>query len=230
MKKLKSILFLSLLIWSISSFGQEVIMEQDVNQDTTISDYGKNKSRYFGSNIGFMVPIEDTEGSKSLERGSSYVFHYGMYYKIKANNFYSVLGQLAYQRNVYSFVVNMPDESSKELVLNNASLGLMNRFNFGKRGNYIGYYLSLGASAEYTFRNKLKTKGEFSDPAIKHQSYKVSLIGLDYVNKINYSAEARIGINRWILFGKQRLSTALDKSASYNLPPTTVGVLFDFGA
>jgi hypothetical protein len=230
MRRKKRILLLSVLFLSLNGYSQEIIMEQDVNQDTSISTYGKNKSRYFGSNIGIGLPIENANGTKSLNRGASYTFHYGVYYKLKANNFYSLSGQLAYQRSVSSFEVNSPDVYYNELILNNGSVALLNRFNIGKRGNFIGYYLALGGSVDYTIRNKIRSKTDAIDPASDFRFYKVEQFDLKFVNKINYSAEVQIGINKLVLFGKYRLSDAIKSSSGFGLPPTTAGVMFDFGA
>ena len=220
---------IAVLAVSLGLNAQEVIMEQDVNKDTVVSTFGKNKQRYFGSNFGLGVPIENSTGNESLKRTATYMFHYGVYYKIKASNFYSVVGQASYQKQIYSFEVSSPDVFYEELALNNASLALLNRFNFGKRGNFIGYYLALGASVDYNFRNKMRTKTE-ALPENDFEYYKVSAFKLDYINRLNYNAEVQVGINKLVLFGKYRLSDVIDSKKGYNLPPTTVGVLFDFGA
>jgi hypothetical protein len=158
------------------------------------------------------------------------MFHYGIYYKIKASNFYSIVGQVAYQRPVYSFEVSSPDVYYEELVLNNGSIALLNRFNFGKRGNFIGYYLALGASADYTLRNKMRSKKD-AIPGSNFKFYKVQQYNLDYINKLNYNAEVQIGINKWVVFGKYRLTDAINPDkATFKLPQTTVGIIFDFGA
>lgn len=231
MHKIIALLSLSFVFTGTPTFAQDVLMEQDVDQDTVISDYGKNKSRYFGSTFGMSVPVEDISGSESLERGSSYMVHYGVYYKMKINNAYSLLVQAAYQRPIYSLKVSSPDVRYQELVLNNASLALMNRFNFGQRGDFIGYYLALGASADYTLRNKMRSKTDAVDPASDFKFYKVEQFDLNYINKLTYNAEVQIGINKWVLFGKYRLTDAIDKDKTgFQLPQTTVGVLFDFGA
>jgi|GEM_PF-2333755 len=224
---------LALLLSSSSTMAQTVVMEQDVNQDTVISNFGKNKKYYFGSNMGFGAPIENATGSKRLEARSSYSFHYGVYYKIRLANFYSIVTQAAYQRPVYSFVVSDPNVYYEDLVLNNGSLALLNRINIGKRGDFIGYYLAFGASIDYTFKNKLKSKADVVDPDSPentYEFYKLALHRLNYINKTNFNAEVQIGINKFVLYGKYRLTDIIQPKMGYNLPTTTVGVLFDFGA
>lgn len=228
---MRNILFTATLIILSGAvcFGQRVIMEQDVNADTVISNFGKNKKSYFGSTFGIGVPVEQISGNQTMERGRSWTFHYGTYYKLRASNFYSVVAQANYQRVSHGFEVPSSDVFYQQLITNNISGALFNRFNFGKRGNFIGYYISLGASADYTVRNKLKTKTE-SLPDAESDFYKTANFNLNYINRINYNAECRIGINKLIIFGKYRVTDAIKQEKGYQLPPTTVGVMFDFGA
>jgi len=119
---------------------------------------------------------------------------------------------------------------SQKLIMNNALAEISNRFNFGKRGDFIGYYVELGASADYAFMTKMKTVSETTSDIETHAKEKISFHGLEWLEDIAYNAHARIGFNKFVLFGDYRLTDRLKPDQSHQLPPLTLGIRFDMGA
>jgi hypothetical protein len=70
------------------------------------------------------------------------------------------------------------------------------------------------------------------DPAFGYGKHRTSLGRINWMNYINYGAEARIGVNFFYIFGKYRLSDMLKQLTSFpypELPRFTVGFGFEFG-
>jgi len=228
----RSFLIIVLVGFSISSTNaQTVMLEQDVNADTLVPKSGKNRQNYSGSffDLGFSVGDATGDSATSVLMGKSWSFKYGQYYKLRVNNFYSILGQVAYKRSAYYFEVQDPMVSNK-LVMNNVMGEFSNRFNFGKRGDFIGYYLELGASADYAFMTKMKTTSETTSDIKTHSKEKHSFHGLESIEPLSYNAHARIGFNKFVIYGDYRLTDRIKTDQNYQLPPLTVGLRFDFGA
>lgn len=217
--------------FSSAVLSQNVILEQDVNADTVIPDFGKNR-RHFTSvffDVGF--PVGQTSGGDSIPTilmGASWNFRYGLSYKLRLSNFYSLLGQVSYQRSAYHFDTEKPVSSGK-LVFNDVAAEFSNRFNFDRHGDYTGYYLELGISGAYTFMNKYKSTADADDKAV-FKKIRTSLHGLDYVEPLAYAAHARLGFNRYVLFGEYRISDKLKPEVGYQLPPLSVGFRISFGS
>lgn len=211
--------------------GQNIILEQDVNQDTVVSKVGKNRSKYTGSFISAGAIIGNTEGdtTRMLRTGMSAAFSFGNYYKLKVNNTYSVLFSGRYRSSRYDFKT-AGREKYNRIIVNEFMFEFANRFNYGKRGDYIGRYLELGISADYAFNSKSKVKASPSDSSALYKYQKVQLTNLSYVEKLNYSAHARLGFNKLVFFADYRLSDMINEKAIFGLPPLNVGLRFDLGA
>ncbi|MCB9245869.1 MAG: hypothetical protein H6606_05510 [Flavobacteriales bacterium] len=237
MKRNLRIFIITAILFGLNGFdlqAQNVLMEQDVNADTVIPDFGKNRKHFVSTfyDLGFILGQSsggsDSVPAPSVMAGSSWNLRYGVNYKFKVSNFYSLLLQGSYQRSAYHFKTEEPVLSSK-LVTNDLAAEFSNRFNFGRRGDILGYYLELGASASYTFMNKSKVEEEAPDNA-GFDRLKTSMHGLDYIEALAYYGHARIGLNRFVLFGDYRLTDKLKSAAGYQLPPLSVGLRIDFGA
>jgi len=234
-------LFSFALLLSLDSSAQRVIIEQDVNADTAVPTVGKNRKNFWGSfvDVGMAIGESTGDSAPSTLIGRSWSFKYGMYYKRKISNWYSILGQLAYKRAAYHYNVDeLPLDQeqlkSSKLVMNNVTGEFSNRFNFGKRGDHIGYYVEIGASADFNFMNKEKwiyTNQSDQDGAY-FETTKLTYHNLDYIEALAYNAHLRVGFNKLVIFGDYRLSDrfkATDR-VNYQVTPLTVGLRLDFGA
>jgi hypothetical protein len=232
MKTLFSLLVLSL--FTVAELqAQNIIMEQNVNEDTVESSVGPNKKWHFGSAYGLHSIIGQSTGdtATSLIGGRSLGFTITTYQKRRLNNTFSLLTQITYRRDAF-FFTPLNEETQYNKHINNDVLGELSlRINYGKRGNYVGYYAELGASGDYTFMTRRKAKRNEVDPALAYESIKTVQGGMKYINNFNYSAHFRLGFNKLVLTADYRLSDLTNNDqVMFDLPPLYVGLRFDFGA
>lgn len=225
----KTGILLFTLLLGFSSQAQTIVLEQDVNMDTAVSDYGKNRRNFLGTWVGIGMNVGQTDNDSIELKTGSDRFTFGVYYKRKVAKVYSVLLSANYTVSEYKFKV--PDDIKyNNLRVNEVNAEFGNRINFGKRGNVIGNYLELGISGIYVFHTKLESKQKIDDDLVQYSSRKTELTGLKYVEKVNYSVHARLGINKFAITADYRLSDLTTDGVSYNLPPLTLGIRLDFGA
>lgn len=215
------------------AFAQSVVLEQDVNQDTIVPSKGANRKFFTSSYIaaGSILGASTGDSSIAMDAGKSWELKYGISYKIRANNVYSLVFDVEYSRQAFYTEPLDAQNRYEKLILNNSGIGVMNRFNFGKRGNRVGNYLELGASGQYAFmvRKKVLTQNDKEDAPYK--SLKATFNAPHEVNRLNYYADARLGFGHYIVYGRYLLSEILnDKAMGGQLPAITVGFMFDIGA
>lgn len=227
---IKSFLFVVVLgIFSLDGSAQTIELEQDVNEDTVISNFGKNRKHYFSSYFGFgVIPGQLETDSIQLKSGESTKLTYGLYYKYKVAKPYSLLASLTYGLSQFEFET-ADNFKYNRLNVNDVEFEFANRINFGKRGNTIGNYFEFGISGDYVFATKQQTKQIIDDPLVNHKTRKVALTGLSFIEKPNYTAHARIGMNKFVLTADYRLSDLTNNNVNFDLPPLTLGVRLDFG-
>jgi len=231
MKKIK--LTLIAIFIATFSFGQEVLFEEDVLADTLISKKGPNRKHFYHFFISYGFIAGESEGAGSdISYGLSNNVEFGFRYKLKVCNFYSIGCQALINTDVFHLKQNdskiLPDtiQHDKEKLTNdNLSFGVYNRFNFGKRGNYIGNFLDVGAYGDWRFYSKHCVKDKISTG----EMVKISTTHLNYLEDFNYGVYAQIGINRYVVYAKYRLSDIFLSTYSYSeLPRITVGLQIGF--
>ncbi|MCB9261534.1 MAG: hypothetical protein H6607_04100 [Flavobacteriales bacterium] len=224
---------LIILAVAVASFfcanAQSIMLKQDVNEDTVVSNFGRNRKHFYAGNVGFASIIGNTDNdSFSLKNAASWQFNAGVYYKYRVSQPYSLVFRLDYVFDKYKFKTDSSNVKYANLVMQTARLEFANRFNYGRRGNYLGRYLEIGISADYAYRNRFFTKTTAPDNS-NYTSEKSILYGLKYIEPFNYSAHARLGFNKFVLTADYRLSDNTNNLVNYNLPPLAVGVLLDLG-
>ena len=91
----------------------------------------------------------------------------------------------------------------------------------GRRGNYIGNYLDLGAYGGWNYQKKHKTTNENDDG----EKVRVSTTHLKYIENFSWGLLARVGVSRYALAVHYRLSDIFESSyAMPELPRLIVGV------
>ncbi len=230
MKKL-AIVFTFLSSLSFNALAQSTMMEQDVNQDTIIEKKGPNR-KYFTSSyfsVGSIIGNSTGDSATAMATGKSWELKYGVSFKIRANNFYSLVLNTDYSRQAFWFEP-MNTLKYDKLILNNYGIGVMNRFNFGKRGNRVGNYLELGASGQYAFMVRRKDLTEKKDNE-EYKNIKTTYNSPNYVNRLNYYGDVRLGFGHYIIYGRYLLSDIFnEKAKGSQLPALTVGFMYDIGA
>jgi hypothetical protein len=225
------ILMMALLMYPNVANAQKIMLEQNVNADTTVPKFGRNRANFVGSFISFGSILGQSEGDSAtgLRSGRSTSLSYGQYYKKKFSNTYSVLFTISYRLSRFEMEV-VGKQKYNRLIMNEVLGEFVNRFNFGKRGNFIGNYLEIGASADYAYNNKSKIKTIPDDPDLPYKHQKMILSNLTYLEKLNYSGHVRVGMNKFVLFADYRLSDLINDTRTFDLPPLIVGLRFDLGA
>ncbi len=186
-----------------------------VSEDTTESDFGKNKKNavVFTMQIGSYMMSE-----KTFRPYYSTMFDMSLEYNHKVAEWYSYGFDFSF--DVSSFVMSKTagEKSFPDTIIHHkenvsvSSLGLVlyQRFNFFNkhRGEIYGNYLDLGVYGNihiasfyyYQDKNNLSASTFFS------KKQEVYFRGLDFLNIYDYGAEARLGRNWFSVFARYRLS------------------------
>ncbi|MFO8087911.1 MAG: hypothetical protein R6T91_08965 [Bacteroidales bacterium] len=213
--------------------AQQILLEENVDYYDEEPEIGPNRKIFYHFYMSGGLSFGLSAQSKSPVSPwlSSYV-DYGFRYKRKLSEFYS-LGVESFLSNKNFRLADkdrrtFPDERhyDREMVhLLTYGLGFYNRFNFGKRGNYIGNFLDLGVYGDWIFLSRYYYEDEYND----NQSRRISQYSPHYLKSLKYGVLARVGFNNIVVFGQYRLSELIDPNTGYeDLPLLTVGFQIGF--
>lgn len=206
-----------------------VLMEQQVDSVIKKPKFGQNCQHFihYTLGLGFVIPGESAE---TQINAGSHAYNLGFRYKLKVLSFYAIGADLSFNFTYNSIIqdssrqlpnVNKIGNKKELFIASEAELGIYNRFNFGRRGNIIGKYIDLGTSYAYIYNVTQKTKtenlqGERVLTKYSRMQYNELLVGYYY---------ARIGINRFSIFGKYRYTNFFKSKYSFSeMPRLMVGV------
>lgn len=217
-----------IILVNASCWSQTELMHQDV-KDNMVGKRGPNLKNFshFYLGFGFIVGSSDSVGSDVIA-GKSTNFVFGYRYKLRVNNFFAIGCEAAFDS--YSFALKQnatkitPDtiiHDKEQLNLGNLGLAGYMRFNYGKRGNRVGNFVDIGGYGDYRISGVNFTRDKLDNDNV----VKTRISHLDYFNPINYGALARIGFNRYVIYGTYRLSDIFESSYNYpELPRLTIGL------
>lgn len=213
---ISTILFLSIIL-TVKS--QTVVLEEDVNADTLDAKFGKNRMHYRHPfiEIGFVTPFQ--ENTEQIIFFKTYNYKIGLKYKLKLCEYYSIGYDIYLSHQTYNLVQDSIPNNTKyykeKLITNSLGLELYNRFNFRKRGDFIGKYIDIGVFGHFVFDRKTKTiyKMESTIPETMSNKVKSVSYNLIYVRNYQYGLNARLGFNRYVLSASYRLSDFFVKEA-----------------
>ena len=78
-------------------------------------------------------------------------------------------------------------------------------------------------------RKKILT--EKNDKDAEYKSLKATFNSPNYVNRLNYYGDVRLGFGHYIVYGRYLLTDILnDKAQGAQLPALTIGFMYDIGA
>jgi len=217
------------------TFAQDVILEQKPDPNA-IGNFGANKAWFAQVTLGVGTLVGGTNSNAlSYNDWRSNDIRVGVKLKRKINGLLSVWLEPEYHYAAYNinqsgakitdtlFWNNADTKHEKERFATEGVLvnGFL-RFNLDyKRGNFLGYYLDLGAGSDIIIDREylaLDKKGDGSE-------VKTSISNIPYMNSIGYNAFARIGINWIALVFNYRLSSIF--KSQYGIPEPslfTVGI------
>ncbi len=227
MKKILSIL---LIVLAGSAFSQEIVFSEDVASDTVRPTRGPNLKKFMHPYIAIGFPFHTDEALDYTKAGASSVFDYGVRFKRKLNNTFAVGMDISMNWAAYKIKQkdgkSVPDSirhDQEKFQVNSLTPAVYARINVGRRGNYIGNYLDLGAYGSWNFRRAHKT----TDKNSQDELVKVMTTRLDYMEPLSYGVLARIGVNRYVLTARYRLSDLFTESSKLpELPRLSAGIEF----
>lgn len=211
-------------------YSQEVVLDMNV-EDQYTQEKGPNMRHFFHFYIGggMVADFGEEEGSK-IKGWRSGQFVFGYRYKLKLLSFYSLGADLGYRSTDY-FLEEREENSSnpsnpftyytegiQRQVLNCQGIGLevYQRINFGKRGNSLGKYLDLGFRGQWNFLTSETLVLKFEEYNFPQKKSRVKNKQLRYVEPFRYEATARLGFNKFILYGQYRLSDLFNHVKVYD--------------
>lgn len=225
MKKLVTIVLLAI---SLGASAQDILLQENVKADSIKPTRGPNLKNYVHGYIGLGFPVFTNEAVAYTKPGLSSDFNFGLRYKRKLSNHFAV--GLDFGVNSTSYKIKqdqwktVPDTviNDKEKIQVNSLVGsAYMRINVGRRGNYIGNYLDLGAFGGWNMQKKQKTVNKNENG----EKVKVITSGLKYIDNFSYGLQARIGVSRYALTAKYRLSDIFESSYTMpELPRLVIGV------
>jgi hypothetical protein len=225
MKRLFTLIFLA---FSLGVFSQDILLSQNVKADTIRPTRGPNLKHFVQGYVGLGVPVYTNEDVTYTKFGASTAIDFGVRYKRKLASYFAVGLDLGVSLSGYrisqedgKFVPDTIINDKEKIQINTlAGSGYM-RINVGRRGNYIGNYMDLGAYGGWNCVKKHKTTNENSEG----EKVKVVTSGLNYIENFSYGLLTRLGSGRYALTAGYRLSDIF--KASYDmpeLPRLTVGL------
>ncbi len=216
MKNFKSIAIIVLLLIINQSFikSQTVLVNEKPSELYKVEKWGKNRTNYMHFYLGLGSVVSQPEGRAfEITPGLSNQVKFGLRYKLRFCNFYAWGLDLSVSGNRNLIKQNsknfFPDTLvHKKEVFNYQTLGLeyYNRFNFGKRGNQVGKFLDLGAWANWLYSPQHIFWDEHTTPVNGASKSKTMLSDLNYTTDFHWGLSARLGINRWVIYGTYRMS------------------------
>jgi hypothetical protein len=224
--------FLATLISKVSA--QEVKLAQDVGSDTLKSKFGPNLKHYVHAYVGYGLVAGPSEAKGSqVKYPSSHEWVFGVRYKYKIGEVYGLGLDLALTPQVFALkqqegklLPNTVHHDSEKLKFTNIGLGFYNRFNFDKRGNYMGTFLDLGVYGNWMAHSAHVFQDPDSYPLSGVKNIKVQENDLKYLANFNYGALVRLGFNNYVFYGTYRISDLFD--SGYGVFDLNGKNVFDF--
>jgi len=207
---------IAILLWLMTGnlCAQDILLEEDVNADSTESDEGPNKRKFSHVYVGLGFAASPDSAGSRINYGKSFELTIGRRLKWRVNNFYALGLDMAYHLNSYSLKRTaskvLPNDSihdKERLRFHNLGLGFYNRFNYGKRGNHIGNFVDIGFRFDVPVITSYYTEDEL-DLANNNNGRKVSTKTTDlrFIEDYHYSAYLRVGFNTFVLTASYRLA------------------------
>ncbi|GAC1374844.1 MAG: hypothetical protein NVSMB30_18240 [Hymenobacter sp.] len=226
------VLLATLLSWgSRAAQAQQVLVQANVADDTVKTRFGPNR-RYFAHLVAGYGMVAGSAGpGAALRRGlGSCEVRGGGRLKVRLTQLLALNLDLGYAYLRYDLVQNgqktVPTPAQhrrEELSQHQAYSEFSIRLNAGRRGNAIGRYLDLLAGGGWGLGTAHTTE---DDPAPGIGSQETTERGLPYLRPWTGGVGARLGIDRYALAVRYRLSPAF--GAAYapwpELPRWVLGV------
>ncbi len=234
-----TLLIISALFFTLFTTAQTVELEEDVRLlDIKKPTRGQNLRHYnhWYLEYGSIIPVKEDPGAK-VKSPFAFSFSAGNRYKLKLNNYFAVGLGAAYsytsfrlKQDAQKQIPNNITHRKEKYIFHALAADAFFRINFGKRGNIVGKFIDLGGYGSYAFSAKHEYEDKIKKPQMAgYTDTRQTNTGLQYINRLNYGATVRMGINRYVLFGRYRISEIFDANfktqvSKAELARITVGV------
>ena len=226
-----SLLLMLLMGAAQTARAQQVLVQANVANDTVKTTFGPNR-RWFGHGyVALGLVAGPAETGAALRYGfPSAEARVGGRLKLRLSQSVALCGDLAYAYQRYELAqeagkrVPAPTLHQREnLALHQLATELALRLNYGRRGNAIGSYLDLLAGGSWAVGTRHTTE-DVPAPGISFLETTES--GLPYLRRFGGSAGVRLGLDRYALVARYRLTPAFasDYAAWPELPRWVIGI------
>lgn len=225
---MKNVFLFLLISFSVVAYSQDILLQQNVKADTIRPTRGPNLKNFIHGYVGIGFPLHTNEDGNYTKPVLSADFNTGIRYKRKISNNLSTGLDLFVSSAAYKIKQKgnkiIPDtiiNDREKLQVNSIGSAAWLRLNVGRRGNFIGNYLDLGGYGCWNFQKKHKTTNTIDTG----EKIKVSTSRLNYIETFSYGLLARIGVSRYVLTARYRISNIFKASyAMPELPRLSVGL------
>ena len=202
-----------LLMLGAVAHGQTVLLMHDVESDVD-DNQGPGKRFYNGAmvTLGMMAGPGENDSIR-INYGKSFEIGYGVLGRVNLTRFFGLgaYGQLQYRQ--YSIKQETPKVFSNSLLhdrerlwMGGTTVGVFTRWSFLKRGDDHGLYIDIGGSVGYNFWMRHVYRDQL-DPAFSSvKTNRVANSKLQYVNRLEYHGEVRLGFKALFIGGRYRAS------------------------
>ena len=224
---MKTLLFILFLCISACAYPQKIVLSQDIKSDTIRPANGPNLKNYKHMYLGIGFPVFTNEELNYTKPGTSMTVDFGFRYKRRLNNSFSILADLSANWAAYKIKQEkgkaIPDTTINDKAkfkVNSLSPSVYARINVGRRGNYIGNYLDLGVYGSWNWKKSYKTVNKIENSQVEHKE----INRLSYVEPLTYGCMARIGVNRYAITARYRISDLFKENNYAELPRLSLGI------
>lgn len=216
----------------------QLLMEKQVDNNFSESTRGPNQKRYMETRFYYGLGINAGNSLYPLKPLGNSELELGLRYKLKINPILSTGLGAGYYYQSYRIdeeQKNFPDSiryNRESFRINSLRSNFFIRINFDpKRGNYTGKYLETGLYGGWSFNQKriMLTKYDNASESQISKSKEIQS-GLSYFEKLQYGVFISIGISRYEISYRRRLSDLISReSYQLDLTPNTLGISIGFG-
>ena len=235
---IKKTVITAILLAAISLAGarsQEMVLQRDVDSLPGSGNYGPNQRhfRHLFIETGLAIPCPAAEGNL-IKVPLSGSLALGYRYKLKIIKPLGLVLEGGLTRSSYRLRQfegkSFPDSEihdRQSLHLTRASAGLALRFRFGQKGDYLGYYLDLGAREALLLGSRLvEVDPGSSESGDWYRKRRQVYSGLDYTKQWIPELIARVGLNRIAITAAYRMGPVFRETVPVEMPKITAGLEF----
>lgn len=215
----------------VVAWAQQVLVQANVADDTVKTTFGPNR-RWFGHGyVALGLVAGSGEAGAKLHYGfTSAEARVGGRLKLRLSQSVALCGDLAYAYLRYELAQEAGKQVPSSVLHEHESLFMHQlatevalRFNYGRRGNAVGRYFDLLAGGSWAAGTGHSTEDV---PAPGISSVATTERGLPYLRRFGASVGGRLGLDRYALAARYRLSPAFTSSyaAWPELPRWVVGI------